>query len=78
MKMTSSLICDDDDDDDDDDEDDDDDDDDDDGGGAIPRQHDSVLEGTSTRSPQADKTTASLVVDGIAHVLPTLLQTFQA
>jgi len=27
---------------------------------------------------QADKTTASLVVDGIAHVLPTLLQTFQA
>ena len=29
-------------------------------------------------APQADKTTASLVVDGIAHVLPTLLQTFQA
>ena len=30
------------------------------------------------RGLQADKATASLVVDGVCHVLPTLLQTFQA
>lgn len=32
----------------------------------------------AVKALQADKTTASLVVDGVAHVLPTLLQTFQA
>ena len=36
-----------------------------------------LMRGAATSFAEADKSTASLVVDGVAHVLPSLLQTFQ-